>query len=120
MSGCTYQHIDDDGLAVCDLETNKNREPYCCPGGISGGCPDREDELKTCLFCGTKLKASNASVTAFGIYFNAVQEDFNRMMEKLREIDAADPATAEKLRVGARTILSKILERIPENKEGKA
>ena len=67
-----------------------------------------------------KLKASNADVTAFGIYFNAIQEDFNRMMEKLREIDAADPATAEKLRVAARTVLSKILERIPENKEGKA
>ena len=51
MSGCRYQHIDDDGLVICDLEPNKNRVSYCVPGG----CPDREDQLEPCPFCGTKL-----------------------------------------------------------------
>ena len=59
-----------------------------------------------------KLKASNANVAAFGIYFKAVQEDFNSMMEKLREIDQDDKETAQKLRLGAKTILTQAIERI--------
>lgn len=59
-----------------------------------------------------KLKVSNANVAAFGIYFKAVQEDFNSMMEKLQEIDQDDKETAQKLRLGAKTILTQAIERI--------
>lgn len=59
-----------------------------------------------------KLKASNANVAVFGAYFKAIQENYNRMIEKLQEIGTDDAETADKLRGGARIILAQMLERI--------
>lgn len=61
-----------------------------------------------------KLKASNGNVAAFGVYFKSVQENFNSMMEKVREIGEEDQETAKKLRGAARVILNKALERLGE------
>jgi chromosome segregation ATPase len=59
-----------------------------------------------------KLKASNANVAVFGAYFKAIQENYNRMLEKLQEIGTDDRETADKLRGGAKVILTQMLERI--------
>lgn len=61
-----------------------------------------------------KLKASNGNVAAFGVYFKSVQENFNAMMEKVREIGEEDPETAKKLCGAARVILNKAIERLGE------
>jgi len=61
-----------------------------------------------------KLKASNGNVAAFGVYFKSVQENFNSMMEKVREIGEEDQETAKKLCGAARVILNKALERLGE------
>ena len=59
-----------------------------------------------------KLKASNGNVAAFGVYFKSVQENFNSMMEKVREIGEEDQETAKKLCGAARVILTKAIERL--------
>lgn len=64
-----------------------------------------------------KLKASNANVAVFGAYFKAIQENYNRMIEKLREIGTEDQGTADKLRGGATVILTQMLERIQEHEQ---
>ena len=65
-----------------------------------------------------KLKASSADVAKFGVWFTQVQNDFNRMMEALREVRERDPETGEKLKTGAVTLLKNLLERMaPEEAE---
>lgn len=59
-----------------------------------------------------KLKASDGKVAAFGVYFKSVQENFNSMMEKVREIGEEDPETSKKLCGAARVILQKAIERL--------
>ena len=59
-----------------------------------------------------ELKASNGKAAAFGVYFKSVQENFNCMMEKVREIREDDPETAKKLCGAARVILTKAIERL--------
>ena len=64
-----------------------------------------------------KLKASNADVAKFGVWFTTVQNDFNRMMEALREVRERDPETSEKLKTGAVTLLKNLLERMTPEAE---
>ena len=59
-----------------------------------------------------KLKASDGKVAAFGVYFKSVQENFNSMMEIVREIGEEDPETSKKLCGAARVILQKAIERL--------
>ncbi len=65
-----------------------------------------------------QLKASTAEAARFGVYFRAVQENINSMMEIVREIREHDPETADKLCTGVRVILQQTLDRIPAKKEG--
>lgn len=65
-----------------------------------------------------KLKASNADVAKFGVWFSSVQQDFLKMMEVLREVRERDEETGEKLRGGAVVLLKQLLERMePGGKE---
>ena len=64
-----------------------------------------------------KLKASSADVAKFGVWFTQVQNDFNRMMEALREVNERDPETGEKLKRGAVTLLKNLLERMAPDAE---
>lgn len=64
-----------------------------------------------------KLKASSADVAKFGVWFTQVQNDFNRMMEALREVNEPDPETGEKLKRGAVTLLKNLLERMAPEEE---
>lgn len=65
-----------------------------------------------------KLKASNADVAKFGVWFNTVQQDFLKMMEALREVRERDEETGEKLRGGAVVLLKQLLEKMePEETE---
>lgn len=65
-----------------------------------------------------KLKASNADVAKFGVWFNTVQQDFLKMMEALREVRERDEETGEKLRGGAVVLLKQLLKKMePEEKE---
>lgn len=64
-----------------------------------------------------KLKASSADVAKFGVWFTQVQNDFNRMMEVLREVRERDPETGEKLKTGAVTLLKNLLERMAPEAE---
>ena len=59
-----------------------------------------------------KLKTSDANVAKFGVYFRAMQEDYNKLLELLPEIGETDQETAEKLRRGARVLMGKMLERL--------
>ena len=59
-----------------------------------------------------KLEASDADVTKFGVWFGQVQKDFLEMMEALRQVGERDPELHEKLRIGAATLLRKLLERM--------
>lgn len=59
-----------------------------------------------------KLKTSDANVAKFGVYFRAMQEDYNKLLELLPEIGETDRETAEKLRRGARVLMEKMLERL--------
>ena len=59
-----------------------------------------------------KLKASSADVAKFGVWFTQVQNDFNRMMEALREVNERDPETGEKLKRGAVTLLKNQVARL--------
>ena len=59
-----------------------------------------------------KLKASSADVAKFGVWFTQVQNDFNRMMEALREVNERDPETGEKLKRGAVTLLRNQVARL--------
>ena len=64
-----------------------------------------------------KLKASSADVAKFGVWFTQVQNDFNRMMEALREVNERDPETGEKLKRGAVTLLKNLMERMAPEEE---
>jgi chromosome segregation ATPase len=64
-----------------------------------------------------KLKASSADVAKFGVWFTQVQNDFNRMMEALREVNERDSETGEKLKTGAVTLLKNLLERMAPEAE---
>ena len=64
-----------------------------------------------------KLKASSADVAKFGVWFTQVQNDFNRMMEALREVNERDPEIGEKLKRGAVTLLKNLLERMAPDAE---
>ena len=64
-----------------------------------------------------KLKASSADVAKFGVWFTQVQNDFNRMMEALREVSERDSETGEKLKTGAVTLLKNLLERMAPEAE---
>lgn len=75
---------------------------------------DARQELETAR---KQLKASNANVAKFGVFFHAVQENINSMMEIVREIRESDQETADKLTGGVRTILQQTLDRIPAKKE---
>lgn len=59
-----------------------------------------------------KLKTSDANVAKFGVYFRAMQEDYNKLLEVLPEIGETDRETAEKLRRGAKVLMEKMLERL--------
>ena len=59
-----------------------------------------------------KLKASSADVAKFGVWFTQVQNDFNRMMEALREVNERDPETGAKLKTGAVKLLNELMERL--------
>ena len=59
-----------------------------------------------------QLKTSDADVAKFGIWFNQAQADFLKMMEALQQINERNPETGEKLRLGAVTLLKKLLERM--------
>ena len=64
-----------------------------------------------------KLKASSADVAKFGVWFSTVQQDFQKMMEALREVRERDPGTGEKLHTGAVTLLKNLLERMAPEAE---
>jgi len=64
-----------------------------------------------------KLKASSADVAKFGVWFTQVQNDFNRMMEALREVNERDPETGEKLKRGAVTLLKNQVARLEPEEE---
>lgn len=64
-----------------------------------------------------KLKASSADVAKFGVWFTQVQNDFNRMMEALREVNERDPETGEKLKRGAVTLLRNQVARLETEEE---
>ena len=64
-----------------------------------------------------KLKASSADVAKFGVWFTQVQNDFNRMMEALREVNERDPETGEKLKRGAVTLLRNQVARLEPKEE---
>lgn len=64
-----------------------------------------------------KLKASSADVAKFGVWFSTVQQDFQKMMEALREVRERDPETGEKLHTGAVTLLKNLLERMAPEAE---
>ena len=59
-----------------------------------------------------QLKASNADVAKFGVWFSTVQQDFLKMMEALREVRERDEETGEKLRGGAVVLMKQLLERM--------
>ena len=52
-----------------------------------------------------QLKTSAADVTAFGIRFNSLQEEFGYMISELRKVRARDPETGEKLSSAVRELL---------------
>jgi len=64
-----------------------------------------------------KLKASSADVAKFGVWFTQIQNDFNRMMEALREVNERDPETGEKLKRGAVTLLKNQVARLEPEAE---
>ena len=64
-----------------------------------------------------QLKASSADVAKFGVWFTQVQNDFNRMMEALREVNERDPETGEKLKRGAVTLMKNLMERMAPEAE---
>ena len=59
-----------------------------------------------------QLKASDADVAKFGVWFSTVQQDFLKMMEALREVRKRDEETGEKLRGGAVVLMKQLLERM--------
>ena len=64
-----------------------------------------------------KLKASDADVTKFGVWFSQMQRDFNEMTEALRQVNERDEETGKTLKVGAVTLMKNMLKRLnPEEK----
>ena len=59
-----------------------------------------------------QLKASDADVTKFGVWFSQVQKDFNEMLAALRQVNERNPETGEKLLKGATTLLTSLLQRM--------
>lgn len=64
-----------------------------------------------------KLKASDADVTKFGIWFGQMQKDYNEMAAVLQTVFERDEETGKKLKTGAVTLMKNMLERL--NPEGK-
>ena len=59
-----------------------------------------------------RLKASDADVAKFGVWFSQVQSDFLKMTEALQKVNERSPETGEKLTKGAVTLLKSLLERM--------
>ena len=59
-----------------------------------------------------QLKASDADVAKFGVWFGQVQSDFLKMMESLQNVNEKNPETGEKLKTGAVTLLKSLLARM--------
>jgi len=64
-----------------------------------------------------KQLSMSADVAKFGVWFTQVQNDFNRMMEALREVNERDPETGEKLKRGAVTLLKNQVARLEPEEE---
>ena len=52
-----------------------------------------------------QLKASDSDVTAFGIRFNTIQNEYGYLIAELRKVDARDAETGEKLREAVRQLI---------------
>ncbi len=52
-----------------------------------------------------KLKASDANVTAFGIRYNTIQDDFGKLKEALKTVQEQDKETGAKLREAVRQLV---------------
>lgn len=52
-----------------------------------------------------QVRAANPEVTEFKLYFERVQEDWNRMQGALLKVQGNDPETAEKLRSAVKAVL---------------
>lgn len=59
-----------------------------------------------------QLKASDADVAKFGVWFTTVQKDFDAMLNVLELVRQRNPETGEKLKAGAATLLKTLLERV--------
>lgn len=59
-----------------------------------------------------QLKASDADVAKFGVWFTTVQKDFDAMLNVLELVRQRNPETGEKLKAGAATLLKNLLERV--------
>lgn len=59
-----------------------------------------------------QLKASDADVAKFGVWFTTVQKDFDAMLNALEAVRQRNPETGEKLKAGAATLLKTLLERV--------
>ena len=62
-----------------------------------------------------QLKTSEADVTAFSIYFQAVQADFENMMAELERVERRDQGKSEKLRDAVRELIKQIREQVERN-----
>ena len=52
-----------------------------------------------------QLKASDSDITAFGIRFNTLQNEFGYMIAEYRKVAARDPETADKLHEAVRQLI---------------
>ena len=66
-----------------------------------------------------QLKASDADITAFGIRFNTLQNEFGYMIAEYRKVAARDPETADKLHEAARQLIEYFTKEL-EKKEDEA
>ena len=61
-----------------------------------------------------QLKASDADVAKFGVWFSQVQKDFNEMLSVLRQVNERDQETGAKLKKGAAALLNNLLQQMQE------
>ena len=66
-----------------------------------------------------QLKASDSDITAFGIRFNTLQNEFGYMIAEYRKVAARDPETADKLHEAARQLIEYFTKEL-EKKEDEA
>ena len=101
------------------LEDFVEQEPEFAQAVAQGGT--FEDCMKAVAkSCGQSLsdvEAYRRAVAKFGVWFTQVQNDFNRMMEALREVRERDPETGEKLKTGAVTLLKNQVARLGPEEE---